>query len=185
MAKFNILSSIAAKINDTDYFTAAQKRRIVLAVNAFHNVANDLKGFVIQSFEVIASGDSAFKKEAIVEMCEEIAFEQIPVRYFRVSEGASFCVSFTLDEGEDFTGTYLTGRDREDDTLLSTNNQAGDSQVNAPTQDVEFQDLSLTAGSFYPVNCLLESDSSSSTASGDASTLLEKVYFLVTKDIDA
>ena len=179
----NILAAISGRLNVT-YYTAAEIARIVIAITSFRNVADDLRGFIIDCFRVLQGADTAFKKESLIELVEEVALQAEAVKYFRVSQEAAFCLTFTLKVGEDFTGTFLTARDREDDTALSPLTIAGDSQINAPTQVITINDLTLTAGSFYQVNYLTEGDTAAA-ANGEAGTLLAKVYFYVTKGIDS
>jgi len=182
MPKINILSSIANRLGPT-YFTEEQKRRIVLAVTSFHNVAGDLKGFVIDLFRLLLVGDTAFKKEALIKFVEQIAFQDNPVKYFRVSEGETWCLDITLKAGEDFTGLFLTARNKENNTLLSPNNVAGSSQTAKPVQQIPINDMNLAADTFYVINFMTETNAAG-IASGDATTLLTEAYIISNKNID-
>lgn len=184
MAQLNLLSLIGHKLT-TDIFSQEQINEIVLRATAIkRNTSDDLISFVAECFSAVTSGDTAFKKNILVQLMQDVAKDPTSVCYLRVSQGAQFCVEFTLNVGEDFTGSFLTARNAEDDTLLSPNNIAGDSQVNDPVQEVEITDLSLTADDFYHVDYLTEGDTAGA-ANGEAGTLLDKYYFYVTRNIDS
>lgn len=182
MASFSIIPRIAHKFVE---FSTDEVKYIILACQTLRNLDEFTKGFVVGMFNLLPVSATQPKKDILLDALDKLAYQQVIPRMFRVAEGESYCLQFTLAVGEDFTGKFLTARNSEDNALLSPNNIAGDSQVNAPTQSIPINDLSLTSGIFYKLNYLVETDSGGGTASGNAETLLTDAFLIVTPNVDA
>ena len=182
MAKFAIIPRIASKFSE---FSSSEIEFIVMGCITLRNLDEFTKGFVVGMFNLLPVSATQAKKDILLDVIDKLAYQQVIPRMFRVAEGESYCLDLTISEGEDFTGKFLTARNSEDGSLLSPDNIAGDSQVNAPVQSIPINDLALTSGIFYKLNYLVETDSGSGTASGNAETLLTEAFLIVTPDIDS
>lgn len=173
----NILTLVSDKVQ---YFSNTTNIWLyLLRVNRQDAATKEL---VVQIFDVIDGTTTSAQLDVAEQIIREIAFNYQP-KLFAVNEGEDFCLQIDLEVGRDFTGYMLTARTADTLTLISENNIAGDSYANAPTQDINCPDLSLTPGDYYHCVALLEHPSGG-IASGDAATKLTDFYLIVLPTID-
>jgi hypothetical protein len=173
----NLLTTIWSRLQIQ--FAAYDLPYLYSVVTEADKTGPSTKGFIIQCFNLIDGSTSTYKKNAIIEAMERVAFRHELPKFFNVNNGEDFCFVVDLEEGRDFTGYFLTIRNAEDGVLLSPNNIAG---TDEDIQEVNADDLNLAEGSFYKINVLLEHGSGS--ANGDAATLLADAILIVGKSID-
>ncbi len=163
------------------YFSVAQRARLAQYLTQVNRKDDDTKIAVTKIFDFIDGGTSDADLLIVMDFMMEINFGQQPKVFF-VNEGEDFSLRIDLEAEADFTGFFLTIRD-VDGVLLSADDIDGDSYANAPIQYITITDLSLTAGIFYRANALVEHPNGP-IASGNASSLLTKLIFIVEYDID-
>ena len=164
------------------YFSVVQRSRLTQYTTQVNRQDDFTKGQVVALFDFVDGSTTAQELLDVLEVCKRLAFKEAP-KLFYVNEGEDFALQIDLESGRDFTGYFLTIRLVNGMTLLSANNIAGDSFVNAPIQYITISDLSLTAGNFYKCVALLEHPAGG-IASGNAATNLTDLMLIVGTDID-
>lgn len=168
-------------VNDKIQYFSDSTRMYQFLVKA-NRLDATTKMLLQRMFDFVDGLTSAGDLDIIETALEEVAYNQQP-KIFETNEGEDFVIEIDLEEGRDFTGYLLTAR-KADGTLISTNDQAGDSYANAPTQYIQIPDNPLTAGAFYRIYCNLEHPDVSNEASGDVATVLTKAIVIVEPDVD-
>ena len=183
MPSFNLLTTIAPKLNL--FQDNAQKIRIIQNIRAFHNVDKETKGFIADYFNHLTAVSGTNKFNFCEEITRIVAHEQIKPIMIRENQGANFCIRIELESTADFTGTVLTVRNSEGQTLLSLNNIAGDSYANAPVQNIDIEDLALGAGEIYKLLALTEVPDGGGLASGEGTSKIAYIFLICEESIDA
>jgi len=158
--------------------------RILQYLTRVNRADGNTKQLIQRIFDLVDGNTTATVLGWIEEMLSEVAYNQQP-KIFYTNEGEDFVIEIDLEAGRDFTGYLLTARLASGLTLISTNDQAGDSYDNAPTQYIQIPDNTLTAGTFVKIYCNLEHPDLSNLASGDVATVLTKAYIYVEPLVDA
>ena len=131
-------------------------------------------------FSMLNASTTETTKQNLIVYLKEVFLRGITPYVFNVSNGENFNITVDLNVGDDYTGSFLTIRENQTDTLLSDNNVAGTADV---SQDIPVQNLNLTVPGLYKVRIQLETDDGG-VASGNATALLGTAYFIVELSLD-
>lgn len=158
-------------------FTSAQRIDIIshLTPSVFNSLDEEEQSAIKYLFTWIGSETSKRSIALVYDCLMTAVLYKEPIRVFRVHQGENFTLVIEPEQGDNYTGYTLVGREHITNKLLAS--KAGTAGTN---QHLDFVDLDLEKKEFYKVRIQLEE----SSTPGDGVSLLGSVYFVVVLNID-